>query len=100
MQLLEEIRRTARMAIRTAIANPPTREGLQRQEPGPSHLSFHHYTDVPIRQTEYRANTAATKTDDAVQVLRYAARVFQGTPPNDGPAKLNRKEAPWVQAPG
>jgi hypothetical protein len=63
----------------------------------PDHHTYH-YTDVPIEQNEYRAGTAGTKTDDAVQVLRYAIRVLQGEPPNDSPIKLNRKEALWVIA--
>jgi hypothetical protein len=75
---------------------PSTEEKAYAAE-NPDHHTYH-YTDVPIQQTEYRAGAAGTKTDDALQIIRYAVRVLQGTPPNDGPAKLSRKEALWVLA--
>ncbi|HWN51978.1 MAG TPA: S1/P1 nuclease [Xanthobacteraceae bacterium] len=59
----------------------------------------YHYTDVPIQQTEYQFGTAGTKTDDAVQIIRYAVSVLRGNPPNDGPAKLTGKQAVWVLGP-
>jgi hypothetical protein len=58
----------------------------------------YHYTDVPIQQSEYKAGTAGTKNDDAVQILRYAIQVLRGNVPNAGPANLNQKEALWVIA--
>jgi len=59
------------------------------------HHAFH-YTDVPIAQSQYRAETAGTGRDDVVQVMQHAIKVLQGKTPKDGPAVLNQREALWL----
>jgi hypothetical protein len=75
----------------------PSDEEKTYVDKNPDHHTYH-YTDVPIQQPEYKAGTAGTKNDDAVQVLRYAIQVLRGNVPNAGPINLNQKEALWVIA--
>ena len=58
----------------------------------------YHYADIPIQQSEYRAGTAGTGSDDVVQIIRYAVQVLRGTAPTNAPADLMEDEAVWVLA--
>jgi hypothetical protein len=73
----------------------PTPEEQAFADQNPRHHSFH-YTDVPIQQSQYRAGTAGTGTDDVVQVIKQAVNVLRGRAPNQGPAVLNEREALWL----
>jgi hypothetical protein len=63
----------------------------------PNHRTYH-YTDVPIQQLEYRLGSAGTRSDDVVQIARYAIQVLRGNTPVNGPARLSQRQALWVLA--
>jgi len=78
-----------------ACRRPPTDEERAFAQQNPKHHAFH-YTDVPIQQSQYRAGTAGTGSDDVVQVIKYAVNVLRGRTPNQGPASLNQRSALWL----
>jgi len=74
---------------------PPTDDEKAFTRQNRKHHAFH-YTDVPIQQSQYRAGTAGTGSNDIVQVIQHAVKVLQGRAPNQGPAVLNQREALWL----
>jgi len=76
---------------------PLTEEEKAFTHDNPKHHAFH-YTDVPIQQSQYRAGTAGTGSDDVVQVMKQAVNVLRGKAPNQGPAILNQRNALWLLA--
>jgi hypothetical protein len=78
-----------------ACRRPPTDEEKAFARQNPRHHAFH-YTDVPIQQSQYRAGTAGTGSDDVVQVIKHAINVLRGRAPNQGPATLNQRNALWL----
>jgi hypothetical protein len=83
--------------IAPRLSATPTAEEAAFAEENPRHHLFH-YTDVPIQQSQYRAGTAGTRTDDVVQVITHAVNVLRGRAPNHGPAVLNERNALWLLA--
>jgi S1/P1 Nuclease len=73
----------------------PTPEETAFTDHNPRHHSFH-YTDVPIQQSQYRAGTAGTGSDDVVKVIEHAFNVLRTGTSLPGPAVLNQREALWL----
>jgi hypothetical protein len=63
----------------------------------PQHRTYH-FTDVAIQQSQYKLDTAGTRTDDAVQIAKQAVNALRGKTTAPGPAVLDRKSGLWVLA--
>jgi S1/P1 nuclease len=77
---------------------PPSEEEKAYAERNKHHGSYH-FTDVPLQQTKYVADSAGTNDIDVVQMIAYAVTQLRGkTPPAKKDVKLTDTEAVWLLA--
>jgi S1/P1 Nuclease len=77
---------------------PPSEEEKEYADRNPHHDKFH-FTDVPLQQPSYLANSAGTENIDVVQMIGYAVAQLRGeTPPPKPDVKLTDTEAVWLLA--
>src|SRR4051812_43531062 len=62
------------------------------------HNSDYHFTDVPIQQTRYVADSPGTGKNDAVQMINYAIAQLRGKSPQKEDVKLTDTQALWLLA--
>jgi len=77
---------------------PPSDEEKGYVARNPNHGAFH-FTDVPIEERRYIADSAGTGTTDVVQMIEYAVAQLRGkSPPEKKDVKLTDTEAVWLLA--
>ena len=62
------------------------------------HNSDYHFTDVPIQQTKYVADSPGTGKYDAVQMINYAIAQLRGKSPQKEDVQLTDVQALWLLA--
>jgi hypothetical protein len=77
---------------------PPSDEEKAYVARNPNHGAFH-FTDVPIEERRYIADSAGTGTTDVVQMIEYAVAQLRGkSPAAKHDVKLTDPEAVWLLA--
>jgi hypothetical protein len=62
------------------------------------HNGGYHFTDVPLEQPKYVADSAGTEKTDIVQMINYAIAQLRGKKPQKDEVKLTDVEAIWLLA--
>jgi S1/P1 Nuclease len=62
------------------------------------HNGDYHFTDVPIQQSKYVANSPGTEANDIVQLINYTVAQLRGKSPTKPGVALTDAEALWLLA--
>jgi hypothetical protein len=62
------------------------------------HNGGYHFTDVPIQQSKYVADSPGTDPDDIVQMINYAVAQLRGKSPHKQDVALSDAQALWLLA--
>jgi hypothetical protein len=76
---------------------PPSKEEVAYAARNP-HNGGYHFTDVPLEQPKYVADSPGTEKTDVVQMINYAVAQLRGKKPQKDEVKLTDVEAVWLLA--